>query len=127
MNLPTPVPDDFVRVTVILSFHAKEAAGADHPVDTVTDQTRYTMSAREAPDYLREVAKAAERGRLFGFMQQEGAAGPIAAGEWIESDTIEDLLAQAKARKAAGKKPRKVHDAPPTVGLSSYRGGPPKG
>jgi hypothetical protein len=85
-------PDDFMVVSVSLQFRAKLNPDIKDPQPFEITEIEQNFLAADAAGYLEEVLSAIRDRRLYGFMTQEAAEAPVAAGDWIAM-TTEDLIA----------------------------------
>jgi hypothetical protein len=95
-----PHPDDFMVVSICLQFQAKPNPNAKDPPPFDFTEFETTFLAADAAAYVEEVLSAIRERRLYGFMTQQAADGPVAAGDWIAM-TTEDLF--AAMREETGK------------------------
>ena len=91
---PEPHADDFMVVSVGLTFQAKLSPDDDDPPPLQTIASEETFATADAADYLEKVIGAIRERRLYGFMLQEQAESAIGAGQWIKK-TIEEVVAEA--------------------------------
>jgi hypothetical protein len=91
-----PHPDDFIVVSLKLSFRAKLNPEVDDPPPVDAAGIEETFAAVDAADHLEKVVRAIRERRLYGFILQEQAECAVGAGDWIEQ-TIEDVIAEARA------------------------------
>jgi hypothetical protein len=96
--------DDFMVVSVGLTFQAKPSPDDDDPPPLHTTAIEDTFTPADAPDYLEKVIAAIRERRLYGFMLQEQAESAVGAGQWIKQ-TIEEVVAEATTETAAVKLP----------------------
>jgi hypothetical protein len=101
---PVPHPDDFVTVTICLTFQAKLNPDDDDPPPFHMTEIEETFRAADAADFLEKVVGATRERRLYGFMLQEQAECAVGAGQWIKK-TIEEIVAEATTENAAVRLP----------------------
>jgi hypothetical protein len=78
--------DDFMVVSVSLTFQAKLSPDDDDPPPLHTTAIDETFIAADAADYLEKVIGAIRERRLYGFMVQEQAESAIGARQWIKNN-----------------------------------------
>lgn len=101
---PEPHADDFMVVSVSLTFQAKPSPDDDDPPPLHTTAIEETFAAAEAADYLEKVIGAIRERRLYGLMLQEQAESAVGAGQWIKK-TIEEVVAEATTENVAVRLP----------------------
>ena len=101
---PVPHPDDFVTVSICLTFQAKLNPDADDPPPFHTTAIEETFRAADAADHLEKLVGAIRERRLFGFMLQEQEESAVGAGQWIEK-TIDEVIAEARTENAGVRLP----------------------
>ena|SRR5579859_2189678 len=94
----TPHPDDFMTIILSLEFRAKPNPESSDPPPFDTMGAEFTFAACDAVECLEKVVTAIRERRLYGFMVQDAAESHVGAGEWLE-ETIEDLIAKARAEQ----------------------------
>jgi hypothetical protein len=87
----TPHPDDFIIVDLTLKFRAKLNPEEEDAPPVVSTNVGFWGQVGEAADYLERVLSAIRERRLYGFMAQDAAEGPVDAGQWIAMSN-EELL-----------------------------------
>jgi hypothetical protein len=88
--------DDFMHVTIELSFQAKTNPGLKDKgddidqCDGITDYAVTLPADNETVELLQKIIDAINDRRLYGFMQQERADACCDGGQWIEK-TVQDI------------------------------------
>ena len=101
---PALHPDDFMAVSICLTFQAKLNPDDDDPPPFHTTEIEETFRAADAADYLEKVVGAIRERRLYGLMLQEQAESAVRAGQWIKQ-TVEEVVAEATAENVAARLP----------------------
>ena len=96
--------DDFMVVSVGLTFQAKPSPDDDDPPPLHTTAIEETFTAADAADYLEKVVGAIRERRLYGLMLQEQAESAVGAGQWIKK-TIEEVIAEATTENLRARLP----------------------
>ena len=82
-------PDSLMVVNIELEFRAKESKAKDAPAIGFTSWSISLPSEEDTAELLDGISDAIREERLYGFMQQLAAEGPVSSGEWTaktESD-----------------------------------------
>jgi hypothetical protein len=101
---PALHPDDFMAVSICLTFQAKLNPDADDPPPFHMTAIEETFRAADAADHLEKLVGAIRERRLFAFMLQEQAESAVGAGQWIEK-TIDEVIAEARTENAGVRLP----------------------